>query len=176
MSTWAHLHLPRLQSGETPDVISVKIPGQHIEYASWVSLRDAEFRVSEPGRQRCIREGVRNVHAWVVGTEILRVGSNWRYNQAPCPVGYRQAVYDPWKGGIRGQRDADPGPARRPRDHGWQEGVLRMTDQEFAAWLRSLPREQSEEESARLEHEHDLARGEYVNPHLTPHHYGEAAH
>ena len=50
MSTWAHLHLPRLQSGETPDVISVKIPGQHIEYASWVSLRDAEFRVSEPGR------------------------------------------------------------------------------------------------------------------------------
>ena len=55
--------------------------------------------MSEPGRQRCIREGVRNVHAWVVGTEILRVGSNWRYNQAPCPVGYRQAVYDPWKGG-----------------------------------------------------------------------------
>lgn len=99
MSTWAHLHLPRLQSGETPDVISVKIPGQHIEYASWVSLRDAEFKVSEPGRQRCIREGVRNVHAWVVGEEILRVGANWTYNQAPCPAGYRQAVYDPWKGG-----------------------------------------------------------------------------
>lgn len=99
MSTWAHLHLPRLQSGETPDVISVKIPGQHIEYASWVSLRDAEFRVSEPGRQRCIRDNVRNVHAWVVGEEILRVGANWQYNQAPCPVGYRQAVYDPWKGG-----------------------------------------------------------------------------
>ena len=51
-----------------------------------------------------------------------------------------------------------------------------MTDLEFAAFLRSLPREQSEEESARLGHEHDLARGEYVNPHLTPHHYGEAAH
>ena len=99
MSTWAHLHLPRLQSGETPDVISVKIPGQHIEYASWVSLRDAEFRVSEPGRQRCITQGVRNLHAWVVGEEILRVGSHWGYNQAPCPAGYRQAVYDPWKGG-----------------------------------------------------------------------------
>ena len=99
MSTWAHLHLPRLQSGETPDVISVKIPGQHIEYASWVSLRNATFRVSEPGRQRCITENVRNVHAWVVGDEVLRVGSNWTYAQAPCPVGYRQAVYDPWKGG-----------------------------------------------------------------------------
>lgn len=99
MATWAHLHLPRLQSGETPDVISVKIPGQHIEYTSWVSLRNVTFRVSEPGRQRCITEGVRNVHAWVVGDEVLRVGANWRYNQAPCPVGYRQAVYDPWKGG-----------------------------------------------------------------------------
>lgn len=99
MSTWAHLHLPRLQSGETPDVISVKTPGQHIEYASWVSVKGATFRVSEPGRQRCIAEGVRNVHAWVVGEEILRVGSNWRYNQAPRPAGYRQAVYDPWKGG-----------------------------------------------------------------------------
>jgi len=97
--TWLHTHLPRLQSGETPDVISVKIPGRHIEYASWVSLRDAEFKVSEPGRRRCIREGVRNVHAWIVGEEILRVCSDWRYSQAPCPVGYRQAVYDPWKGG-----------------------------------------------------------------------------
>lgn len=97
--TWLHTHLPRLQSGETPDVISVKIPGRHIEYASWVSLRDAEFRVSEPGRQRCIREGVRNVHAWIVGEEILRVCSDWRYSQAPRPVGYRQAVYDPFKGG-----------------------------------------------------------------------------
>lgn len=97
--TWLHTHLPRLQSGETPDVISVKIPGRHIEYASWVSLRDAEFRVSEPGRQRCIRQGVRNVHAWIVGEEILRVCSDWRYSQAPRPVGYRQAVYDPFKGG-----------------------------------------------------------------------------
>lgn len=98
MSTWAHLHLPRLQSGETPDIISVKIPGQHIEYASWVWIKNAEFRVSEPGRQRCIIENVRNVHAWVVGEEILRVGANWTYSRAPRPAGYRQAVYDPWKG------------------------------------------------------------------------------
>lgn len=99
MSTWAHLHITRLRSGETPDVISVKIPGQRIAYTSWISLHDVEFKVSEPGRQRCLAEGVRNVHAWVVGTEVLRVGSNWTYAQTPCPAGYRQAVYDPWKGG-----------------------------------------------------------------------------
>jgi hypothetical protein len=99
MDTWAHLHLTRLRSGDTPDVISVKIPGQRIAYTSWVSIKDARFVVSEAGRQRCIREGVRNVHAWVVGTEVLRVGSNWTYAQAPCPASYRRAVYDPWKGG-----------------------------------------------------------------------------
>lgn len=99
MNVWLHTHLPRLQSGETPDVISVKVPGQHVTYASWVSIKNVEFKVHERGRQRCVIEGVRNVHAWVIGEEILRVGSDWSYAQASRPAGYRQAVYDPWKGG-----------------------------------------------------------------------------
>jgi hypothetical protein len=99
MATWLHTHLPRLSSGDTPDVISVKVPGQHIEYASWVSLANARFVVSEKGRQRTLLYGVRNVHAWIVGDEILRVGANWTYAQAEQPVGYRRAVYDPWQGG-----------------------------------------------------------------------------
>lgn len=99
MTVWLHAHLPRLQSGETPDVISIKTPGRHMEYAAWVSLRNAWFKVHEAGRRRCITQGVRNVHAWVVGDEILRVGADWAYAQAECPAGYRQAVYDPFKGG-----------------------------------------------------------------------------
>lgn len=98
MATWLHTHLPRLKSGDTPDVISVKVPGQHVTYASWVSLRDVEFRVFQPGRKRCVDEGVRNVHAWVVGHEILRVGASWHYSRAGLPGGYRQALYDPFKG------------------------------------------------------------------------------
>lgn len=90
---WLHTHLPRLRSGETPDVISVKIPGQRIDYASWVSVRDVEFKVHEQGRQRCILEGVRNVHAWVVGDEILRLSGK----VDRVPVGFRRAVYDPFK-------------------------------------------------------------------------------
>lgn len=93
-STWAHLHLPRLQSGVT-DVISVKVPGQRILYASSVKLANARFVVSESGRQRCLREGVRNVHAWIVGEELSRLtGTPPRE-----PIGdWCQAVYDPWLG------------------------------------------------------------------------------
>lgn len=93
---WAHLHLPRLRSGETVNVISLKVPGERIDYTSMVSLTGAMFRVSEPGRQRCIRDGVRNVHAWVVGDLGGRSdGVAWR--DVP-PAGFSRAVYDPWKG------------------------------------------------------------------------------
>lgn len=92
--SWVHTHLPRLTAGER-DCLSVKIPGQRIEYASDVLLRDAEFRVSEPGRRRCLAEGVRNVHAWVVGTEVQR----WcGARPLESLTGMRRAVYDPWKG------------------------------------------------------------------------------
>lgn len=98
MATWLHTHLPRLRSGDTPDVISVKVPGQHVTYASWVSLKDVEFKVFQPGRKRCVEEGVRNVHAWVVGDEILRVGASWEYFRAERPKCYRRALYDPFRG------------------------------------------------------------------------------
>lgn len=88
---WCHLHLPRLRSGETEDVISVKIPGQAIRYVPGVRLETAIFRVHESGRQRCIREGVRNVHAWVCG-DLADVGPQ------EVPAGWRKAVYDPFKG------------------------------------------------------------------------------
>ena len=94
MNTWAHLHLPRHLSGD-PNPISVKVPGQKIDYVSWISMTDVEFRVSQPGRRRCLREGVRNVHAWVVGTEICRLDG---YPAQGCPGSFRRAVYDPWKG------------------------------------------------------------------------------
>ena len=93
--TWVHTHLPRLTAGDL-DCLSVKIPGRRIDYASDVLLRDARFVVHEKGRQRCITSQVRNVHAWVVGTEVQR----W-HSARPVESldGMRRAVYDPWKGG-----------------------------------------------------------------------------
>lgn len=99
MKAWAHLHLPRLRSGETDEVISLKVPGWAIDYVSYVEMRDVEFKVHEAGRQRCIRENVRNVHAWVVGdVRHQEYGPNsptWESN----PDRWRKAVYDPFKGG-----------------------------------------------------------------------------
>lgn len=95
MSAWVHTHLPRLRAGEVA-CLSVKVPGQPIAYASWVSLSDVEFFVSEAGRRRCLAEGVRNVHAWVVGTEILRMPV-YPVRDVP-PASWSRALYDPWKG------------------------------------------------------------------------------
>lgn len=91
---WVHLHLPRLRAGAA-DVISVKAPGTTIRYASYVSLTAAEFRVHERGRQRCIQDGVRNVHAWVIGCPAVV----WEGGQPGITPDWKRAVYDPWKGG-----------------------------------------------------------------------------
>lgn len=97
MTAWAHLHLPRLKAGETPNVISLKTPGEKIEYVSWVSLSNPTFKVSEKGRQRCLRDNVRNVHAWVVGDWTAK---GWDAEGSPFDTtGMRRALYDPWKGG-----------------------------------------------------------------------------
>ncbi len=95
MSVWVHTHLPRLLAGER-DCLSVKVPGQRIEYASDMLLRDAEFRVHEHGRIQCLTSGQRNVHAWVVGTEVERRTGLKPIAEAPAV--FRRAVYDPWKG------------------------------------------------------------------------------
>lgn len=50
-----------------------------------------------------------------------------------------------------------------------------MNDQEFAAWLRSLPRETPPEEAEAAELAHDVEVGPYV-PHHHHAYYGEAGH
>lgn len=56
------------------------------------------------------------------------------------------------------------------------EGLSRMTDTEFAAWMRSLPREKTQEQVDSLIQGRDLEEGEYVNHNLFVHHFGEAGH
>lgn len=48
-----------------------------------------------------------------------------------------------------------------------------MTDTEFAAFMRNLPRELSAEQVETLEHEHDLLRGPYVPHGGEVHHYSD---
>ena len=47
--------------------LSLKQRNRVIGYAEAVVLTDVEFRVRESGRQRCLRERQKNVHAFAVG-------------------------------------------------------------------------------------------------------------
>lgn len=51
-----------------------------------------------------------------------------------------------------------------------------MSDDQFAEWLRSMPREVPAEEVERLERLRDALRGPWHNPNEVPCYYGEAAH
>lgn len=82
-------------------MISVKVPGQRIEYRNVVCMARARFVVSEAGRQRCLREGVRNVHAWVVGdvtADAIAPLKNLPSIEREID-NMRRAVYCPFKGG-----------------------------------------------------------------------------
>lgn len=84
-------------------MISLKFLGERIRYVGWVGMNDVDFRVHESGRQRCIRENARNVHAWVVG-RVVTCGSAddnpilTLDGDAFHDLGWRQALYDPYKG------------------------------------------------------------------------------
>lgn len=51
-----------------------------------------------------------------------------------------------------------------------------MSDREFSAWLRSLPRELSQAEVDHRERFKDVTRGEYFNHHLNVHIFEESRH
>jgi len=54
--------------------------------------------------------------------------------------------------------------------------VRGMSDQEFAAWLRTVPRTVTPGEVERRERSRDAVRGYYVNHHLHVHHVEESRH
>jgi len=62
--------------------------GKVIKHENCVPLFDAQFKVSEKGRQRVLREQKKNVHAYVVGT--------WVSEFVPrLPI--KVATYNPYK-------------------------------------------------------------------------------
>jgi hypothetical protein len=90
--TAAHLHLPRFKAGN-PANISVKVGDEPVYYASRLLMRNVTFKVSEAGRQRMLREGHKNVHAWVVGEQLP-----WPVCFSPDTAVLREAKYNPVKG------------------------------------------------------------------------------
>lgn len=79
--------------------------GRVIAHLAEVSLRDAEFRVSEAGRQKVLTERRKNVHAGVAGCfaaeRLVRTG------------GGRGISYDPYKAATFTLRGPNPVPLHR---------------------------------------------------------------
>lgn len=61
--------------------------GKVIDHVRDITLENAQFKVSEAGRQRVLREKRKNVHAFVVGTI-----SGKKINERA-----REATYNPYK-------------------------------------------------------------------------------
>lgn len=68
-----------------------KFKGRVVYYAQDLTLWHGEFKVSEAGRQRVLRENKKNVHAGVVGT-IDESAINW----VPMIPG-KSVTYNPYK-------------------------------------------------------------------------------
>ena len=62
--------------------------GRVIAHRTDLELADCTFKVSEPGRQRVMRERRKNVHAGIVGTLLT--------SPAPEPL-TRRITYDPYR-------------------------------------------------------------------------------
>jgi len=67
--------------------------GLVVRHSTVVLLQDCEFKVSEAGRQRVLREQKKNVHAGVVGTLVALSGEKTWF---PFPVS-KEVTYNPYK-------------------------------------------------------------------------------
>ena len=67
--------------------------GRVIKHSNCVPLFDAQFKVSEKGRQRVLHEKQKNVHAYVVGTWLGHLNDEITISGTPI----KSATYNPYK-------------------------------------------------------------------------------
>jgi hypothetical protein len=81
--------------------------GRVIRYDNLINLENASFKVSEAGRQRVLRDRVKNVHAFVIGD---MVDSPWK--ESTCDRG---VTYNPYMRGEFYERKGGLGVASADR-------------------------------------------------------------
>jgi hypothetical protein len=89
---------------------SVQHRGRVIAHAEAIALQDVEFRVQQGGRQRCIRENRKNVHAFVTGKLLVEEGRN-REVQPMCSE-MVEVAYNPHKYATFVRRDGPEVPVK----------------------------------------------------------------
>lgn len=80
----------------TKKTFSIQHNGKVIGHADQIALKNVEFKVSEKGRQRVLKEKRKNVHAYVVGEisdfQLIKVqGVGVTYNPYKFPNFYERA-------------------------------------------------------------------------------------
>jgi len=64
-------------------VFSIKQGSHVVAHTSELTLNNVSFHVGQAGRERCLKEKQRNVHAWVIGTingSIIECDNTIYYN------------------------------------------------------------------------------------------------
>lgn len=91
MKVKAHLHLPKKKAGVDECISVIPFGGSGAKYFGTVALTNVRFQVSEPGRQRTLSTGQKNVHAWVVGDLMAGIAAQ----HPPKKSEWKQARYNP---------------------------------------------------------------------------------
>ena len=81
--------------------LSFRVPGEKVRHARAMILNDVKFAVQPAGRAKVLREGRKNVHAFVRGTMVWVAGRNHSlsgdYTHANMErQGYRKITYTPY--------------------------------------------------------------------------------
>jgi hypothetical protein len=79
--------------------LSVQYKGKVIDHAKSICLKDVEFKVSQAGRSRVLREKRKNVHAFVVGDISLNRPPMYYLNKysEKYTEFERKVTYNPYK-------------------------------------------------------------------------------
>lgn len=73
--------------------LSYRRPGGRVQHADSIALRDATFTVQPAGRERVLREGRKNVHAFVRG-ELVDVDFPYSMADVKAAITYNPFLYD----------------------------------------------------------------------------------
>jgi len=82
---------PDVYRNRTRKAWSLRERGRVVGHVPAIVLRDVVLRASEAGRQRCLRTGARDVHAWATGT----------VSEGERPPSARRLRYALWCPGFR---------------------------------------------------------------------------
>ena len=93
------VHVYRNLGNAAKERYSIRQGGLVVGHTDEITLTDCEFKVSEAGRQRVLREGRKNVHAYIKGhmcpSQLTLIVVDDLFTKAGYPAQWEKFRYDP---------------------------------------------------------------------------------